>query len=133
MTQGISRRDVIAGVGAAATIVAPAPAGAHIPDLGKRMTVSGTVAWCHKTRGLLMFDTEPRGRDGTLIRLTPAAVTDPNLRPLRAGSAVSVTFAWRPDLDVVSPWVPVEVIAPNGNQFAVVAPEEVLARARSSA
>jgi hypothetical protein len=34
---------MISGVGAAAIIVAPAPASAHFPDLGKRVTVSGKL------------------------------------------------------------------------------------------
>jgi hypothetical protein len=130
MTQEVSQRAIVGSIVVAACGLATNPAIAAMPGPETQITVKGTVAWCHPQRGLLMFHTEPRGRDGMLIHLKTAA-SGPNVRLLRPGTPVNVALIWRPDLEFISPWTPVHVIGPDGAHFAAEAPEDVLAKSRS--
>lgn len=114
MTQSISRRSMVGGVG-----MVCAETGSLAASESER-TLSGTVAWCNWKRGLLMCHAEPHTGGALLIKLKAVASEQVRLRRLRPSSPVAIKVAWRPDVDVLSPWAPLEVNM-NGERFIAVA------------
>ncbi len=118
MNQDISRRAIVGGLGVAAGGLAANQAVAGMPAKGTQMTVDGIVAWCHPQRRLLSFKSVPPGRDGMLLRLKGDAGDQSRLKSVRPGMPATVRVAWRPDLDILSPWAPLDVTCGNGEYFA---------------
>lgn len=114
MAHSISRRALVGGIGMVSAEVGSFTASA---SEGER-TLSGTVAWCNWRRGLLKCHAEPRTSGALLIKLKVDASEQARLRCLRPSSPVAIKVAWCPDLDVLSPWVPLEVISATGEHFA---------------
>jgi hypothetical protein len=119
---GISRRIFGKGlIGAAGVATAGSLASANTPEF---MSLAGQVRWCNRSRGLLMFRPNRPDAGDMLIALelkSSAAghEADTKLREaLRPMSPVTIAFAWRPDVDILAPWQPREVVASAGERFA---------------
>ena len=115
MTHNVSRRATVFGLGVAAAGLAAHPSVAAVPTQGTQMTVDGIVAWCHPQRGLLSIKSVLP--DSMVVRLKVDASDQPRLKAVRPAMSVTVRLAWRPDLDILSPWVPQDVTCANGEHF----------------
>ena len=116
----LSRRSFItstAVVGAAA--VGGAPSAVAQPQ---ELSIRGSVAWCNRARGLLMFQPEPAHAAQHMIRLDmdDDDTMPEKLKVLVPTRPVTVRFVWRPAEDVLAPWKAVEVVTPNGESFAAL-------------
>jgi len=109
-------RDKIARAGGARAAVA-GRAGRTATDRETRLTIRGTVAWCNRARGILMFEPEGAGASRRAIHFDHGNDEAKVKRLLRPGMVVTVSLRWRPEVDVLSPWQPEEIICTDGDRF----------------
>ena len=120
----ITRRTFGLGIAGAAGCATAGP----VPASGtnETMRIDGHVRWCNRPRGLLMFRPARPDASDMLIYLALKAEhldddADKRLKThLRPGAAVAVVLSWRPDLDVLAPWQPREVVAVGGERLEAV-------------
>ena len=116
VTRRISRRLFGKGVVAVAGCAAVSTGAAHSASAAQTMTLSGHVRWFNRSRGLVMFRPDRPDASDILIHLQLQRpwvnADDMKLRKLiRPLAAMTVTFTWRPDIDVLAPWHPNSLVS----------------------
>jgi len=124
MPKRISRRALVRGIGGAAA--GGVLAGAAIAEAApKQETITGRVRWCNRRLGIVSFGPDREDASNVTMQLALRAdeydddVDKKLKRLMRPQAPVSVTFSWRPDLDFLKPWQPLEVICADGERLAI--------------
>ena len=87
--------------------------------------ITGRVRWCNRRLGIVSFGPDREDASNVTMQLALRADNydddvDKKLKRLMPPQArVSVTFSWRPDLDFLKPWQPVEVICADGERLVI--------------
>jgi hypothetical protein len=90
------------------------------------LSLTGSVRWANRVRGLVMFRPDRHDASDALVHLKHQAVVrgdeyDDIFRSLLCpGAPVTVRFAWQPEVDLLAPWQPQELICENGERLAAV-------------
>jgi len=104
----ISRRFLLCalsllGIGTSASTAAAA---AH------QLDIEGSVSWCNRYRGLLKF--RPLRSDAAERLIVLEVRNDDDVEKLRKYASplapATLRVAWRPDIDVLSPWQAIEIV-----------------------